>query len=59
MGQNPKLKATQTRQVLGTGGVVDTRHQGETKRPTEDRALSNLDDWSPQREEKPSTTEGE
>jgi hypothetical protein len=33
---NGGITNTQGRSILGTGGVLNTRHEGPTKRPTED-----------------------
>ena len=33
------------RDSMGVGSVLDTHHEGETKKPTEERALNRLDNW--------------
>lgn len=35
------------RQIVGVGGAINLKHGGPTKRPAEEAALRNLDDWSP------------
>lgn len=41
------------RETMGVGSVVDTHHEGETKKPTEEKALSKLDGWSPFKRKNP------
>ncbi len=49
-----RLTNNQGRDVLGTGGVVNTRHSGSrVKRITEDQASRGLDDWSPETKKTP------
>jgi hypothetical protein len=36
----------QGRSILGTGGVLNTHHEGYTKNPTEDKAFSSLEKQS-------------
>lgn len=47
-----KLDNKQGREVFGTGGSLNTHHEGPMKRPTE--ARSNLDDWQPAPEKRKS-----
>lgn len=35
------------REIVGVGAAINLKHGGPTKRPTEEGALKNLDDWSP------------
>jgi len=37
------LTSSQGRSILGTGGSLNTHHEGPTKSPTEERALNNIE----------------
>jgi hypothetical protein len=56
MGE-PKITNTQGRSILGTGGALNTHHEGPTKRPTEEWADRKLEqggaNTSPKKKESP------
>jgi hypothetical protein len=44
----PRYTANTLRDTFGVTSIINTKHEGETKRSTEDAASRRLDDWRPE-----------
>ena len=43
--------ANTSREMVGVGGIINPKHEGPAKRPTE--ALADIEDWSPHTDKTP------